>query len=147
MSAVTQARSIRLSLECRLIETKKLYILEKTELSEGLRDFRSISAVLIQSNLFVSSMKGERNGHFDRLDLGAPNGGRKSASLLSSKLKVAAVHSSEIRVACFSTAGPGSSMPRGNGNRRNSKTRSAAARRDPQPFHKEKGAPLEATNL
>src|SRR5437773_5321911 len=127
MSAVTQARSIRLSLECRLIETKKLYILEKTGLSEGLRDVRSISAVLIQSNLFVSSMKGERNGHFDRLDLGAPNGGRKSASLLSSKLKVAAVHSSGIRVVCFSTAGPGSSMPRGNGNHRKSKTRSSAA--------------------
>src|SRR5947199_4319333 len=116
MSAVTQARSIRLFLECRLIETKKLYILEKTELSEGLPDFRCFSAVLIQPNPFVTSMKGERNGHFDRLDLGAPNGGRKSASLLSSKLKVAAVHSSEIRVVCFSTAVPGSSVRRGNGN-------------------------------
>src|SRR5207249_7687732 len=129
MSTVTHARSIRLSLECRLIETKKLYILEKTELSEGLRDFRSISAVLIQSHFLVSSMKGEGNRHFDRLDLGAPNGGRKSASL-SFKLKVAAVHSSEIRVACFSTAGAGRSMPRGNGKPRNSKTRSPAARRD-----------------
>jgi len=33
-------------------------------------------------------MKGEGNRHFDRLDLGAPNDVRKSASLLSFKLKV-----------------------------------------------------------
>jgi hypothetical protein len=93
----------------------------------------------------VSSIKGEGNRHFDKLDLGASNDVRKCASLLSFKLKVRCYPFLGDSSGLFFNGAWGSSMRRANGNPRNSKTRSAQRGETPQPFYK-KDARLEATN-